>query len=226
MPLLDLGSVAFRPFQLHIFCRGTFLSWRSLRTTGNMVGPALSTKAPETGTTVNHIHDYFALHPCFDYKPGNCFIQEFRRLARKKNWQGDEWKRERRELGRAMIEQFGLICGKDAGDLRSWQNLCSALGVSPIPSTIAKCREILNSLHVNLVDFIHRPKPDEPVQTFKDEVALSEYTLRTGRTFPREDVPERSLLECLLRHILKPSKTRGLTPKRNQTKRRPRKVNA
>ncbi|EJF58241.1 hypothetical protein DICSQDRAFT_67423, partial [Dichomitus squalens LYAD-421 SS1] len=156
---------------------------------------------------------YFALHPCFDYQPGKCFIQEFRRLARKKNWQGDGFKRERRELGKAMIEQFGLVYGKDAGDLRSWQNLCSALRVSPIPSTIGKCREILNSLHVNLVDFIHRPNPEEPVRTFKDEVALSKYTLETGRTYPRNDVPKGSLLECLLRHILEPSKTRGLPSK-------------
>ena len=66
--------------------------------------------------------------------------------------------------------------------------------------------QLIKGLYINLVDLEHEGYRGNvgTVQQFPSEVALSEYTQRTGKFYPREAVPERSLLKSLLRHILSP----------------------
>ena len=64
----------------------------------------------------------------------------------------------------------------------------------------------MSNTHVNLVDFIDHPEAG--VQTFPSEVALSEYTIRESKYFPKDEVHAGSLLKHLLRNILRPSPTR------------------
>ncbi|TBU30263.1 hypothetical protein BD311DRAFT_755085 [Dichomitus squalens] len=156
----------------------------------------------------NYIHEYFARHSSFDFDPTKCFMKEFRRLAKDVKWKGKRRVKERMELGVAMVHQFNAIWGQDPENLASWQNLCSALGISP-PSTIEKCRKTIASLHVNMVDFIDRDNPEQPVERFKNEKELSAYTMRTGRYYHRKLVHDGTLLKCLLRHILNPEASKS-----------------
>ena len=63
--------------------------------------------------------------------------------------------------------------------------------------------------HVNLVDLLSHKSTGERIHKFPSEVALSEYTIRTEKYFPRNDANAGSLLERLLRNILNPSLGRG-----------------
>ncbi|TFK58536.1 hypothetical protein BDN72DRAFT_68803 [Pluteus cervinus] len=77
------------------------------------------------------------------------------------------------------------------------------------------------STHVNIVDLLAYQNTGEEVHKFTTEVALSKYTIDTGKYFPREDANFGSLLRRLRRHILNPSLERGggsLSRRRNRTR--------
>ena len=58
--------------------------------------------------------------------------------------------------------------------------------------------------HVNLVD-LTTPR-EAGLKLFESVKALSKYTIRTGKIFPREDAYAGTLLRHLLRHIFCPEK--------------------
>ncbi|KAH9894284.1 hypothetical protein C8Q73DRAFT_511452 [Cubamyces lactineus] len=103
-----------------------------------------------------------------------------------------------------MVKQFNAMYGTNADDLESWQLLCSALGMIPVPDNIRTCRRTVRSTHVNIVDFVEAPMVGMAVRTFDSEEQLSVYTKETGKFFPRGDVNAGSLLRYLLRQILHP----------------------
>ncbi|KAI0751373.1 hypothetical protein C8Q80DRAFT_1097870 [Daedaleopsis nitida] len=161
--------------------------------------------------SANHINDYFARYPRFNHDPAAPFLSEFRRLARQLGWEQDSRRLadERRALQNAMVLQFNAMYGRSASDLGAWQSLCRAIGISPVPESITKCRKILKITHVNLVDFVHRPDPEKDVRTFANEFELSRYTINTKKFFPRRNVNAGSLLKTLLRNILRPAMGHG-----------------
>jgi len=69
--------------------------------------------------------------------------------------------------------------------------------------------QVVLSTHVNIVDLIDKPRTRKPIHKFASEVELSEYTIQSRKFFPRESAYAGGLLRFLLRHILKPSYTRG-----------------
>ena len=56
--------------------------------------------------------------------------------------------------------------------------------------------------HVNLCDLLDTTRQRSKVQVFTSEQALREYTLKTGKFFPREEAYEGGLLKYLLREII------------------------
>ena len=75
---------------------------------------------------------------------------------------------------------------------------------------------------MNLVDLVDGfENPEEPITIFNTVKALSEYTIRTGKYFPRDNVHAGSLLKYLLRQILNPPSERnnGYTGSRGGKKR-------
>lgn len=56
--------------------------------------------------------------------------------------------------------------------------------------------------HVNLVDLVQGDKLE--VQIFETERALSKYTKRTNKFFPKENAVDGGVLRALRRHILSP----------------------
>lgn len=57
---------------------------------------------------------------------------------------------------------------------------------------------------MNLVDLVDSPRTGLPIDIFPTLAELQDYTIRTGKFFPREDVYAGSLLQHLLRDILRP----------------------
>ncbi|EIW62098.1 uncharacterized protein TRAVEDRAFT_117909, partial [Trametes versicolor FP-101664 SS1] len=151
------------------------------------------------------IRDFFAQYPDFIYDPDAPFFEEFQRMQRVLHWQREERDAAREELRSAMVKQFNDMYGTNVDDLESWQLLCTALGMKPPPADVETCQKKVKATHVNLVDFIEAPLLGESIETFTSELALSEYTKRTMKYFPRYDVNSGSLLQFLLRQIKNPS---------------------
>ncbi|KAI0356621.1 hypothetical protein OH77DRAFT_216487 [Trametes cingulata] len=166
---------------------------------------AMETTAP---AQIYPIQAFFANYPEFDYDAQAPFFEEFRRLEADLHWERKQREIAREELRDAMVRQFNSMYGTSADDLASWQLLCTALGMSPIPNDIKSCQRKVKATHVNLVDFIEAPLTGKPVQTFKSEAKLSKYTQETKKYFPRDNVNSGSLLRCLLRQIMNPNARR------------------
>ncbi|KAI0676882.1 hypothetical protein C8Q78DRAFT_999989 [Trametes maxima] len=159
------------------------------------------------------IRTFFANYPEFDYNPDAPFFEEYKRLETDLQWEQKQKEIGREELRDAMVRQFNEMYGTSADDLGSWQLLCTALGMNPVPNDIKSCQRQVKATHVNLVDFIEAPLSGKPVQTFKSEAKLSKYTQETKKYFPRDNVNSGSLLRALLRQIMNPHARRGAVVK-------------
>ncbi|RXW19645.1 hypothetical protein EST38_g6204 [Candolleomyces aberdarensis] len=56
----------------------------------------------------------------------------------------------------ALIMEFNKHYGTDAKNLKSWQTLCAAVNVDPIPDNLAEARQAILGVHVNLVDLTRK----------------------------------------------------------------------
>lgn len=63
-------------------------------------------------------------------------------LSEQKGWQEDKLIVERLEVKTAIALQFKELYGEDLDDLATWQRLCSAMGLDPIPDNVADCRKV------------------------------------------------------------------------------------
>ncbi|EUC59455.1 hypothetical protein RSOL_313920, partial [Rhizoctonia solani AG-3 Rhs1AP] len=107
----------------------------------------------------------------------------------------------REEFRDALTLQFNALYGTEEDNLSSWQNLCSVLNLADVPGELEACRNLVASMHVNIVDLIDTPVTQDPIVHFKDEEHLSVYTRHTGKKFPRDNVHSGDLLRFLLRKI-------------------------
>jgi hypothetical protein len=71
----------------------------------------------------------------------------------------------------------------------------------------------MEKIHVNLVDLVCEPNN---IRIFATEVDLSDYTMETGKIFPKENAYAGGLLRYLLRHIINPDVKRGTKGKRRR----------
>jgi len=112
-----------------------------------------------------------------------------------------------RDFKDALVQQFNVIYGTDVDDLTSWRTLCQIVYVSPIPENLESCREAVKATHVNIVDLVDINLTGKPVTVFASEVDLSQYTISTGKFFPRDNAYAGGLLRYLLRRIINPRQT-------------------
>ncbi|KAG2338291.1 hypothetical protein BDR05DRAFT_969366 [Suillus weaverae] len=112
-----------------------------------------------------------------------------------------------RDFKDALFQQFNEIYGTDVNNLTSWRTLCQIVHISPIPDTLESCREAVKATHVNIVDLVDTKVTGEPV-TVVSEVDQSEYTISTGKFFPRDNAYAGGLLRYLLRRIINPRQER------------------
>ncbi|KAG6144125.1 hypothetical protein E4U38_003096 [Claviceps purpurea] len=138
----------------------------------------------------------------FDYDPHSKVWDEFNRLANFFHWQeGSQKEKKARNLFRqALVDEFGANYGESDSKLDVLQRLCQKLEIGPMPQSITACKKAINSVYVNIVDFIDCERTGEPIHKFASLRQLREYTMEEEKYFPRKQA-KRSLL---LRFLLKP----------------------
>lgn len=90
------------------------------------------------------VSQFFKPYESYDfyYDPAQSATREFSRLYRHMGWvvpKDDKPPRAasiaRHMFGPALIEQFSNSFGKDVDSLESWQALCAAVYIDPVPDT-------------------------------------------------------------------------------------------
>ena len=137
------------PSRLHYICPLTPRNPNSMVICRRMHTTLFLTPSTFQSTT-DHIHEFFAGYPQFQYNPNASFLSEFSRMARALGFDREERDAARQLLRFAMVAQFNTMYGRDANDLSGWQQLCIALGTDPVPDTIPKCREVSSSISVHI----------------------------------------------------------------------------
>ncbi|KAI1779919.1 hypothetical protein F4818DRAFT_158578 [Hypoxylon cercidicola] len=102
------------------------------------------------------------------------------------------------ELVSDWEEYFG------SGDLSDWQRLMADLGFTEEFTSKSQCRKALTHVWVNIRDFLDDNRAGREIHRFDNETQLSQYTINTGKIFPKKKVPKESPLRKLLAHIFSP----------------------
>ena len=110
-----------------------------------MYGPRSQEPKPRKGLAIKK---FFAAYPGFEYDPTRSPWKLFYLLAKREKWEPSKKKTIRYELANAIVQQFGEMYGQDKNSLESWQMLCSALGTTQAPRTIAACQQVGPSWYI------------------------------------------------------------------------------
>jgi len=172
----------------------------------------------------DHIDDFFAQYPSFNYDRANSSPREFYRMCDQFQWKKrpdnacppvrkEAWEKFRV----AMVVEFNSRFGTDAEDVFSWKGICEFLQMNPMPSGVESMRKVglgpmyvldrtdihkaVINTHINLTDMLDSKRRGEAISTFKTQDELVGYTIHEGRYFPKEDAYAGGLLKYLLREI-------------------------
>ncbi|KAH7119869.1 hypothetical protein B0J11DRAFT_439442 [Dendryphion nanum] len=141
-------------------------------------------------------------YPDFAYDDTRGVAEEFYRMCDFFAWGRNDDKREkaRQAFKDAMVIRFNGLYGTDISNIENWHKICVAVHIEPLPSTIADCKEKIKEIHVNLVDLVDTSGQD--VELFESLDDLREYTIDTGKFFPKQSAYAGGVLKFLLREIL------------------------
>ncbi|KAL5357415.1 hypothetical protein BJX96DRAFT_172499 [Aspergillus floccosus] len=157
--------------------------------------------------------DFFDGFPDFELNPNVPVSEEFKRLARKRQWKrgSKTWKKMwNRFINLEYDHHFGD--NKLAG-LADWQELCEELDLEGPFTSIKQCRKAVSQVHVNIVDLLesrqlkHRNRGESrhiehKPKKYPSVAALSRYTRETHRFFARAKAKQDKLLKVLLRRLV------------------------
>ncbi|KAG9080352.1 hypothetical protein FRC06_006754 [Ceratobasidium sp. 370] len=134
------------------------------------------------------IQAFFDEYPDYPYDPSSPTMLEFYRMCEFFDWTrgASVMERARTKIRDELTRQFNTIYGTDENDLLAWQNLCRVLELPEIPDELFRCRQVVKSTFVNIVDLVDTAATEEPVRRFKTEEKLGEYTKLTGKYFPQD----------------------------------------
>ncbi|KAL8369031.1 hypothetical protein RB599_004461 [Gaeumannomyces hyphopodioides] len=151
-----------------------------------------------------HIDGFFNHYPQFKYDSSAPVWSEFNRMCEEFGWDSDDYelRQAKREFKAALVQEFNKIYGTDEASLDSWQSLCLLLNIQPTPADLQGCRERVRQTHVNLVDLVDVARTGESVTVFPNLEQLRDYTVETGKFFPKNDAHAGGLLRYLLRKII------------------------
>jgi hypothetical protein len=131
---------------------------------------------------------------------------------------------------RDIAAEFASYFGNES-NLANWQRFCQDLGVTENIRSVTQCKAVctifqellsppfpschtwymnmeltpdqqaMRGIWVNIYDFIDAKAAGMQVKRFKSERALSHYTRRTGRIYPKERAKKGGPVRALLAHI-------------------------
>ncbi|KAI0293597.1 hypothetical protein BC826DRAFT_1015040 [Russula brevipes] len=155
------------------------------------------------------LEGFFSRYSEFQFQPLNSPVAEFKRLCKEYHWKKDDPEKEaaRDGFNTAIKREFNDLYGSDENDINNWQKLCRVLRIDPVPDTLGRCRAVVFTKHVNLVDLVEGNRKE--VRIFKTEEQLSQYTRETRKFFPKENAKDGGVLRALRRHILSPGAGAG-----------------
>lgn len=98
----------------------------------------------QTQTRSNHIDEFFARWPNFDFDSSQPITTEFSRLAAALRWEKDKMRDNRNALRGAVALQFEAYYGTDPSDIKAWKSMCLVIGIDPmdIPHNVEECRKV------------------------------------------------------------------------------------
>ncbi|PLN78639.1 hypothetical protein BDW42DRAFT_140643 [Aspergillus taichungensis] len=156
--------------------------------------------------TPTPLNAFFLSFAGFNFDPSLPPAESYRRLQRYYDWDRDdpESKNAWNDYQSALAEEFSLWFGSE-DDLSAWHSLCTAVNVSPLPTTCRGCQKAVRRLYVNIVDLIEwarRGREGDRVQRFDSLKDLRNYSRRTRKIF-RNDLDESGNGNVVLRHLLR-----------------------
>ncbi|KAI9851244.1 MAG: hypothetical protein M1838_004163 [Thelocarpon superellum] len=151
-----------------------------------------------------HLDTFFAGYPEFNYRRGQSSTREFYRMCDFFGWDRDDPERGEAhdDFKTALVQQFNSLYGTDEESIESWRGLCLALDVDPLPDNVKDAKEIFKGMFVNLVDLVDTANTGDEVTQFGSLEELKEYTINTGKYFPKESAYAGGMLKHLLREIV------------------------
>ncbi|KAF5341039.1 hypothetical protein D9611_005935 [Ephemerocybe angulata] len=149
---------------------------------------------------------FFETYPNFHNDRTASAGSEYKRLCRFMGWTRDDPEEQAAyaDFKDALVMQFNVHYGTDAEDVRPWQALCEAIGITPVPRELKDAREAVFNTHVNLVDLTEAHTTLQKVRTFATERELAQYTKRTAKYMPGRSPLMGGVLRALLRFITHP----------------------
>ncbi|KAF9728576.1 hypothetical protein PMIN01_13404 [Paraphaeosphaeria minitans] len=169
---------------------------------GNKKSEPFGNRRIRTQQDLDAIAKFFLRYPSFAYDEKRGVAEEFYRMSDFFAWDRDDEEREeaRQAFKDAMVIRFNSLYGTDVTDLENWHKLCIAVCIEPLPATISESKRKIKDIHVNLVDLVDTSGRNVELFTCLDE--LREYTIKTGKFFPKESAYAGGILKFLLREIL------------------------
>ncbi|KAK2023592.1 hypothetical protein LX32DRAFT_656849 [Colletotrichum zoysiae] len=110
-------------------------------------------------------------------------------------------KEKRAEAEEDFLAEWEQYLGKR--ELADWQRLCDDLGLPGNLPSKTQCRKALETVHVNIRQFLKaKPKGEGgKVRFFENVRELAEYTRETRQRVPINEIPKKDPLRKLLREI-------------------------
>ena len=185
-----------------------------------------------TSFSTDYLNEFFAQYPDFPYQRDKPSSQEFYRLCDFLGWDREdpERKEAHENFKTALVLQFNSVYGTDVHDMEPWRRLCLELEICPLPNCASDAQKVrsdyivrigllyqsivtiltnecfgeqtIKRLFVNLVDLVDTRRTGDAVTKFDTLEELQDYTIRTGRYFPKESAYAGGVLKFLLREIL------------------------
>ncbi|EIN03758.1 hypothetical protein PUNSTDRAFT_77588 [Punctularia strigosozonata HHB-11173 SS5] len=152
-------------------------------------------------TPVSGVAAYFAQFEGFEFDATRGIIPEFDRLCSERSWGKKRRQTARRKLNGFIAEEFNAAYGTLDNDLIQWQTLSRELRVEPVPDSVSQCKQAVKRIHVNIVDLLDARARGEQVRLHRNMHQLAQYSIRTGKIFPKKQAKAGLLLKYLLRQI-------------------------
>ena len=104
-------------------------------------------KQSTTQGSSDHLTEFFAQYPRFNYNPTSPSSQEFYRMCNFFRWDREDPEREAAHDGfkTALVRQFNSLYGTEVDDIESWRGLSLALEIYPLPDDLKKAKKVRGS---------------------------------------------------------------------------------